>query len=88
MRVFLVLAAVLVAVSCEEKFTNRYDNVDLENILQNDRLLKNYVYCLLDKGRCTTDASELKRSWYFVMSPLASSTASNLLGMDSIRFCE
>jgi hypothetical protein len=44
----------------EEKYTTRYDNIDVDSILKNDRLLQNYVKCLLDKGRCTPEGAELK----------------------------
>lgn len=44
----------------DESYDTKYDNVDLDQILQNERLLKNYVNCLLDQGACTPDAKELK----------------------------
>ncbi|XP_029169469.1 ejaculatory bulb-specific protein 3 [Nylanderia fulva] len=53
----------LVAVSCvlaEDSYTTKFDNVDLDAILRSERLLKNYVNCLLDKGSCTPDGKELK----------------------------
>ncbi|ENN78115.1 hypothetical protein YQE_05269, partial [Dendroctonus ponderosae] len=43
------------------KYTTKYDNVDLEEIIKSDRLMKNYVNCLLEKGKCTPDGAELKR---------------------------
>lgn len=48
----------------DTKYTSKYDNVDLDQILKNDRLLNNYVKCLLEKGKCTPDGAELK-SMYF-----------------------
>ncbi|CAH1183021.1 unnamed protein product [Ceutorhynchus assimilis] len=45
----------------EEKYTTKYDNVSFDEIIASDRLLKNYLNCLLDQGRCTPDAKELKR---------------------------
>nr|CAD7403506.1 unnamed protein product [Timema cristinae] len=44
----------------KEKYTTKYDNVDLDEILNNDRLLNGYVKCLMDDGPCTADAKELK----------------------------
>ncbi|XP_044264422.1 ejaculatory bulb-specific protein 3-like [Tribolium madens] len=44
------------------KYTTKYDNIDLENVVKNERLLKNYVYCLLEKGRCSPDGLELKKN--------------------------
>lgn len=64
-KVVLALAVVvaLVAVSrAEEKYTTKYDNIDLEQILKNDRLLNKYFDCLMaasDAG-CTADGKELK----------------------------
>lgn len=43
-----------------KKYTTKYDNVDLDEIIKSDRLLKNYVDCLLEKRPCTPDGLELK----------------------------
>ncbi|XP_060536173.1 ejaculatory bulb-specific protein 3-like [Cylas formicarius] len=66
MKVLLLLAfaAVCGLASCrpqEEKYTTKYDNVDLDAILKNDRLLRNYIDCVMGKKSCTKDGEELKR---------------------------
>ncbi|XP_050681480.1 allergen Tha p 1-like [Leptidea sinapis] len=43
-----------------ELYTDRYDNVDLDEILSNRRLLIPYVKCILDQGKCSPDGKELK----------------------------
>ncbi|GAB0088839.1 Ejaculatory bulb-specific protein 3 [Sergentomyia squamirostris] len=53
--------AVVVMAAPQDKYTTKYDNVDLEEILSSDRLFNNYFKCLLGDGRCTPDGSELKR---------------------------
>ncbi|KAI4482804.1 hypothetical protein M0804_008657 [Polistes exclamans] len=45
-----------------KKYTTKYDNVDIDGIMKNERLLKAYVGCLLDRNPCTPDAMELKRN--------------------------
>ncbi|XP_068083771.1 ejaculatory bulb-specific protein 3-like [Anabrus simplex] len=59
-----VLCVVLVVVGCvvaEDKYTDKYDNVDIKAILTNDRLRGLYVNCLLDGGaKCPEDAKALK----------------------------
>ncbi|XP_047118409.1 ejaculatory bulb-specific protein 3-like [Schistocerca piceifrons] len=47
-----------VAVSAQDKL----DNLDVAEILNNDRLLKSYIQCMLDAddGKCTTEGKELK----------------------------
>ncbi|XP_026277206.1 ejaculatory bulb-specific protein 3-like [Frankliniella occidentalis] len=45
----------------DEKYTSRFDNVDLDTVLNSDRLLTNYFRCIMDEGPCTPDAKELKR---------------------------
>lgn len=50
----------LVCALADEKYTTKYDNIDLDSILNSDRLLNNYVNCLLDVGSCTPDGKELK----------------------------
>lgn len=55
---FAIVVGVVVA---QETYTSRFDNIDLEEILKSERLFNNYFRCLMDKGKCTPDASELKR---------------------------
>lgn len=57
-----VFAFLVVYVSArpDNKYTTKYDSVDLNEIIGNKRLLKNYVHCLLGKGNCTPDGAELK----------------------------
>ncbi|KAJ8960209.1 hypothetical protein NQ318_003933 [Aromia moschata] len=43
-----------------DQYTTKYDGIDLDQILRNDRLLKSYVNCLLEEGKCTKDGEELK----------------------------
>ncbi|XP_017779650.1 PREDICTED: ejaculatory bulb-specific protein 3-like isoform X2 [Nicrophorus vespilloides] len=50
------------AVTEKKKYTTKYDNIDIEDVIKNDRLLKNYVDCLLEKGICTPDGLELKKN--------------------------
>jgi len=45
----------------EEKYTDKYDNIDLDEIISNERLLSNYFKCLMDEGKCTADGAELKK---------------------------
>ncbi|KAL1493828.1 hypothetical protein ABEB36_009514 [Hypothenemus hampei] len=45
-----------------EKYTSKYDNIDVDEILKSERLLRNYMNCLLDIGRCTLDGQELKKN--------------------------
>ena len=41
-------------------YTNKFDNVDLDEILSNDRLYKKYFDCLMAKGKCPPDGKQLK----------------------------
>ncbi|XP_069685971.1 uncharacterized protein [Periplaneta americana] len=63
----LVIAGILALVEAarvrrDEKYTSRYDNIDIDEILASARLLDNYVKCLLDKGRCTAEGATLKEN--------------------------
>ncbi|KAL4715026.1 hypothetical protein ACJJTC_003177 [Scirpophaga incertulas] len=44
----------------EEKYTDKYDNINLDEILENKRLLQAYVNCVLDKGKCSPEGKELR----------------------------
>lgn len=56
-----VAVTYVAAIPAETKYTTKYDNIDLEQILSNDRLFSSYYNCLMDKGKCSPDAAELKR---------------------------
>lgn len=60
MQVLILLLIAVVCVLADDKYTTKYDNIDLDTILASDRLLKNYANCILDKGNCTPDGKELK----------------------------
>lgn len=60
MRALLVLACLVAVVFAADKYNSKYDNFDVEMLIQNDRLLKAYVNCFLDKGRCTPEGTEFK----------------------------
>ncbi|XP_031828007.1 ejaculatory bulb-specific protein 3-like [Nomia melanderi] len=62
MKIAIVFLAVVACALADEKYTTKYDNIDLDQILRSDRLLNNYVNCLLEKGSCTPDGKELKKT--------------------------
>ena len=41
-------------------YTDKYDNIDIDAVIANERLLKNYIGCLLESNPCTPDVKELK----------------------------
>lgn len=47
----------------EEQYTTKFDNVDVDAIINSERLLNGYVGCLLDRNPCTPDAAELKSEY-------------------------
>jgi hypothetical protein len=67
----LCLVAVLVALSLveaarisrDEKYTTKYDNFNLDEILASDRLVDNYFNCIMGQGKCTPDGAELKSEY-------------------------
>ncbi|KOC61896.1 Ejaculatory bulb-specific protein 3 [Habropoda laboriosa] len=59
---FLLVAVAYVAARPEgETYTNKFDHINVDQILQSDRLLTNYYKCLMDEGRCTPEGNELKK---------------------------
>lgn len=50
----------LAEVTGKTQYTTKYDNVDINEVVHNERLLKNYVNCLLETGSCSPDGLELK----------------------------
>nr|AWT22263.1 chemosensory protein 7 [Mythimna separata] len=62
MKTLFILCALVIAVSArpEEQYTTEYDNIDIDEILNNDRLFKSYFECLVGEGKCTPAGKELK----------------------------
>nr|QRF70959.1 chemosensory protein [Semiothisa cinerearia] len=59
MKILLVLGC-LAAVVLSEKYTSKYDNINLQEILESKRLLKAYVDCVMERGKCSPEGKELK----------------------------
>ncbi|EDW61821.1 ejaculatory bulb-specific protein 3 [Drosophila virilis] len=51
----------LTAARPDQKYTNKFDNVNVDEVLGNNRILNNYIKCLMDKGPCTPEGRELKK---------------------------
>ncbi|XP_014226079.1 ejaculatory bulb-specific protein 3-like [Trichogramma pretiosum] len=58
----LCMAVVAMVMGADEvKYTTRFDGIDIDQVLHNDRILKSYINCLLKDASCSPDARELKR---------------------------
>ncbi|KAL1130942.1 hypothetical protein AAG570_012183 [Ranatra chinensis] len=55
---FVVLVAATATLAAE-RYTDKYDSLDIDAILGNERLYQKYLQCLKG-GRCTPDGKELK----------------------------
>lgn len=66
MKIYLLLF-VLVIITCviAEDYTTKYDDMDIDRILQNGRILTNYIKCMLDEGPCTNEGRELKSEYQY-----------------------
>ncbi|VVC97647.1 allergen Tha p 1-like [Leptidea sinapis] len=58
-RVLIILCCVVGAIIAEE-YSSKYDNINVQEIIDNKRLLESYAHCVLDKGKCTPEGKELK----------------------------
>ncbi|XP_068620566.1 allergen Tha p 1-like [Battus philenor] len=62
MKTLVVLTCVFLSVYAAEKYNPKYDNFDVDTLIENDRLLKSYINCFLEKGRCTAEGSDFKKA--------------------------
>nr|AIX97840.1 chemosensory protein [Cnaphalocrocis medinalis] len=56
----LALAASAAAFPGSDKYTDRYDNINLDEIISNKRLLVPYIKCMLEQGKCSPEGKELR----------------------------
>lgn len=60
--IFIIYLA-LTCKAAEQQYTNKYDNIDIDKILGNERVLTQYYKCLMGEGACTNEGRELKRTY-------------------------
>lgn len=60
MKIILLIGAIIALAFAEDKYDSSSDDIDLSEVLGNDRLLMSYSKCLLSKGPCTPDVKKLK----------------------------
>nr|AIX97837.1 chemosensory protein [Cnaphalocrocis medinalis] len=61
MRIIILLSC-LVVVFAADKYSTKYDNFDVDTLISNDRLLKAYINCFLEKGRCTPEGADFRKA--------------------------
>lgn len=59
---FIVALTCVVGLAHGATYSDKWDNINVDEILESQRLLRGYVDCLMDKGRCTADGKALKET--------------------------
>nr|QEV81549.1 chemosensory protein 4 [Grapholita molesta] len=64
MKVVLVTCVLLALAAArpEEGYSTKYDSFDAQELVDNVRLLKSYGNCFLDKGPCTAEGHDFKKT--------------------------
>ncbi|XP_072942935.1 allergen Tha p 1-like [Epargyreus clarus] len=61
MKLVIVLALVAAVAARPDEDFDRYNNFDVNELIANLRLLKAYVLCFLNEGKCTPEGSDFKK---------------------------
>nr|AKW47185.1 chemosensory protein 12 [Chrysopa pallens] len=59
--VSVIVLTITIVYAQQESYPTKFDNIDVNAILSNERLLNNYIDCLEEKGKCTPEGEELKK---------------------------
>lgn len=62
LALFLGVCYVASGSPIDDKLLHKYDNFDVDRVLNNDRILTNYIKCLMDEGSCTNEGRDLKKT--------------------------
>ncbi|CAH0713313.1 unnamed protein product, partial [Brenthis ino] len=62
MKFLFVISCLVLSAFAAEKYNSKYDSFDVDTLISNDRLLKSYINCFLDKGRCTAEGTDFKKT--------------------------
>lgn len=57
----ILVTLAVVAARPETTYTSRFDNIDVDKILNTKRLFDSYFKCLMEQGKCTPDGRELRQ---------------------------
>ncbi|XP_058056741.1 ejaculatory bulb-specific protein 3-like [Anopheles bellator] len=57
---FALISAVLLWTVRSQNYVTKYDNINLDEIFNSERLMNNYMNCLKNVGPCTPDGKVLK----------------------------
>ncbi|KAL4119311.1 hypothetical protein QTP88_012136 [Uroleucon formosanum] len=57
---FCIATTMTIVQAAPAQYTTKYDNVNIDEILNNDRLVNNYFKCLMETGKCTPEGEEIK----------------------------
>lgn len=60
MKSTVVVLVVLVALAATVSAQLALENVDVDNVLKNEKLVKRYIDCTLERGRCEQNGRDLK----------------------------
>ncbi|KAK9877401.1 hypothetical protein WA026_018517 [Henosepilachna vigintioctopunctata] len=61
------LVVICIALFCassvlgDEKYSSKYNKIDVQEIMKNERLLNAFLKCLIEGKGCTPEAEELKK---------------------------
>ncbi|OWR49803.1 chemosensory protein 11 precursor [Danaus plexippus plexippus] len=62
MKIFILLLCVFAAVIAEENSDLSTENIDLTEVVGNDKLIESYANCLINKGPCTPEMEKIKEA--------------------------
>nr|XP_032520037.1 ejaculatory bulb-specific protein 3-like [Danaus plexippus plexippus] len=61
MKVVIILATLITLVLTQDTYSSDLENFDIDELLENDRLLESYGKCLEYKGPCTSQGREFRK---------------------------
>lgn len=57
----LFIFAIIIGVTCaSEMYSNKYDHIDVDQFIKNERIFKRAIECLLNDKGCTPEVNYLK----------------------------
>ncbi|CAH2216584.1 jg3742, partial [Pararge aegeria aegeria] len=82
--VFATLVAAVMAIPADT-YNPTYDHFNAKELAENDRLLKNYLLCFLDRGPCTREGTDFKSNDSFCVLKFYLSSVMPVERMRSIQ---
>lgn len=62
--IITIISVALICVLADDRYDTKYDDIDINAILENNKLREQYYKCMMDQGPCVTADAKFFKGIY------------------------